>query len=289
MTTSSLPNDMAVTGALLTRKAMVRAGLIAGILIAGYVGMSVLERSLHLTFEKPPMPLTKPLAEMKKALGGGRYVADGPDEVMSEDVVDVLGTKDYLLRTYTDTTKGPNEIGAGLKLNLNYYATGVGSPHVPEICWAGTGMKEAPSSKKIFTVPGVHRLDGTPIDLKMRMISFLPQQGNSLVQQDQDTTHLLNVAYVFEVNGDYVSTPQEVTSVFWKPANKHAYHTKIELTVGSANGQPQYCTQEEAQKVISDFIRVALPAVEECLPAHDVAEGVGPKAEAPIGSNEGIK
>jgi hypothetical protein len=274
---------------LLTRRAMFRTGLIAGILIAGYAGMSVLERSLHLTFEKPPMPLTKPLVEMKKVLGGGRYVADGPDEVMSEDVVDVLGTKDYLLRTYTDTTKGPNEIGSALKLNLNYYATGVGSPHVPEICWAGAGLKEASSSKKIFTVDGVHRLDGTPIDLKMRMISFLPQQGNSLAAPEQDVTHLLNVAYVFEVNGDYVSTPQEVMSVFWKPANKHAYHTKIEVTVASASGQPQYCTQEEAQKVISDFIRVALPAVEECLPTRDAAEGTGPKSESPSESNEVIK
>ncbi len=288
MTTTTLPNEGAGSSPRLTQKAMRRAGIVAGIMIAGYVGMSVLEKSLHLTFEKPPMPLTKPLAEMKRSLGG-RYSAEGPDEVMPEDTVDVLGTKDYLLRTYKDTTKGPGDVGAALKLNLNYYATGVGSPHVPEICWAGAGLTEAPSSKNIFVVKGVHRADGTPIDLKMRMISFLPQKGNSLVQQDQDTTHLLNVAYAFEVNGEYVSTPQEVTSIFWKPTNKHAYHTKIEVTVASADGNPEYCTQEEAQKVISDFIRVALPAVEECLPAHDVAEGTGAKAAGPEESNPGIK
>jgi hypothetical protein len=247
-----------------TRRTMVRVFAAAAIMAGGYAGSVTLEKSLHLTFDKPPMPLSKPLFEMSKQLGG-RYVAEGPDEIMDEETVDVLGTKDYLLRTYMDTTKHAGDVGQELKLNLNYYATGNASPHVPEICWAGNGMNEASSSRRYFDVQHVKRLDGTEMTLRMRLISFLPKgelAGVTTAAKENDT-ELLNVGYVFEVNGNYVATPQDVSSQFWRASAKHAYHTKIEVTV------PDICTQEEAIAAISDYIRAALPAVEECLPAHD--------------------
>ncbi len=246
-----------------TRKTVMRACVVAGLLVLGFVGSNLLESSLHLTFDKPPMPLKKPLSELSKQLGG-QYTAEGPDEVMDDETVDVLGTKDYLLRTYTDLMKHSGEVGTKLKLNLNYYSTGNANPHVPEICWAGAGMNEAASSRRSFDVANVRRQDGSTINLRMRMISFLPhQEFSSTGQSEKESSRLLNVAYVFEVNGNYVSTPQEVSSVFWVASSPHAYHTKIEVTV------PDYCTQDEAIQVVSDFMRVAVPAVEECLPAHE--------------------
>ena len=247
-----------------TRRTMLRVFAAAAIMACGYAGSITLEKALHLTFDKPPMPLQKKLYEMAKQLGG-RYTADGPDEIMDEETVDVLGTKDYLLRAYTDTTKHPGDVGATLKLNLNYYATGNSSPHVPEICWAGNGMNEATSSRRYFDVPHVKRADGTEMTLRMRLISFLPKQemtGMAAVGKEDDSV-LLNVGYVFAVNGNYVATPQEVSSQFWRASAKHAYHTKIEVTV------PDYCTQDQAIQAISEYIRTALPAVEECLPARD--------------------
>jgi hypothetical protein len=249
-----------------TRRTMLRVFGVAAILAGGYVGCLTLERALNLTFDKPPMPLSKPLFEMSKQLAG-RYEAEGPDEIMDEETVDVLGTKDYLLRGYTDLTKHPGDVGELLKLNLNYYATGNASPHVPEICWAGTGMNEATTSRRYFDVANVKRADGTVMTLRMRLISFLPRQGISGVSAATaaESTQLLNVGYVFEVNGNYVATPSEVSSQFWRASAKHAYHTKIEVTV------PDYCTQDQAIAAISDFIRAALPAVEECLPAHETS------------------
>jgi hypothetical protein len=268
MTTAAAPSTNSRIAAA-TRRTMLRVFVVAAIMGGGYLGSITLERALHLTFDKPPMPLSKPLSEMSRQLGG-RYTADGPDEVMDEETVDVLGTKDYLLRAYTDTTKSAGQVGATLKLNLNYYATGNASPHVPEICWAGTGMNEATSSRRYFDVANVKRLDGTVMTLRMRLISFLPHHDLSGVQPEgaEDASRLLNVGYVFEVNGNYVATPQEVSSQFWRASAKHAYHTKIEVTV------PDYCTQDEAIAAISDYMRVALPAVEECLPAHDPTQQV---------------
>jgi len=266
--------------AKVSRKTLYRTVLVAALLALGTLGMRVLENSLHLTFDKPPMPLVKPLAQVKRHLGvGPRYVADRPDDAMEEGTLQVLGTKDYLLRQYTDVTKQTGQPGSILSLNVNYYATGSSTPHVPEICWAGSGLQEAKELRKEFTVSGVHRADGTVKDIQMRMISFYTQTDNGFSDgTEQKSVVYKNVAYLFEVNGDCVATPKEVISSFWKASNKHAYHTKVEVTVQTP------CTQDEAEKVVSDFIREALPAVEECLPVKETPAAATQVAAADTGS-----
>jgi hypothetical protein len=149
-------------------------------------------------------------------------------------------------------------------LNVNYYPLGSATPHVPEICWAGSGLQEAKEARKEFVVSGVHRADGTVQDIYMRLISFNMQDGNE--GEAAEKKRYRNVAYLFEVNGDCVATPKEVISAFWKASNAHAYHTKIEVTIEAP------CTQDEAVQAISDFMRVGIPAVEECLPEKETAE-----------------
>jgi hypothetical protein len=252
--------------AAVSRRTFVRALVVAAVIATGWAGVQTLQRSLHLSFDKPPMPLRMPLSQVARHLGGGRYVAEHPDDTMEEDVLQVLGTRDYLLRVYTDTTKPSNEAGATLALNVNYYATGNSTPHVPEICWAGSGLEEATDLRKTFVVNDVRRADGTvEKELRMHLISFKVQ--NSDFGEGSSSNIYKNVAYLFEVNGDCVATPKEVLSGFWKASNPHAYHSKIEVTL------QQPCTQEEAERAISDFIREALPAVEECLPVKEVPLG----------------
>jgi hypothetical protein len=259
------------------RVALWRSVIAGAILLAGLGAGRALEAALSLTFDKPYLPLPKPLVELKPLLGeNARYQSRG-DENLDPDIVESLGTKEYLLRHYVDTTKKPGDVGYDLRLNLNYYGTGSATPHVPEICWAGAGMQEAADSKQEFVVKGVRRKSGKLEDIKMRMICFLPNQtdasGLSLGTDLGDKT--LNVAYLFEVNGKCVSQPQEVTGEFWKASSKYAYHTKIEVTV------PAYCTPQQAQQVISDFIRASLADIEDCLPdPQDDSPAKGPETPA---------
>ena len=105
------------------------------------------------------------------------------------------------------------------------------------------------------------------------MISFRPAGDEPTVNAKGEPIYS-NVAYVFHVNGDYVASPQEVTSHFWKASYKYAYHAKIEITplqrvlgpTGALEENVLNCTQEDAKRIISDFVREALPAIEECLP-----------------------
>jgi hypothetical protein len=257
--------------------AAIRAGVAAVLLAAGIATVHGLEAAMHATFDKPPAPLRKEFPLIKKELGWPvHYRAADADEILDEETVETLGTEQYLVRRYEDATVPPGAPGAAVNLNVNYYATGSSSPHVPEVCWKGNGREEAGSgiTRQTFDVTGIKRRDGSTVDVRMRMISFMPLPGRP-TQNDKGEPIYSNVAYVFHVNGDYVTSPHEVTSHFWKAAYKYAYHAKIEITPMGVHptgpGGPMVmdvldCTQAEAKKIVSDFMREALPAVEECLP-----------------------
>ena len=259
------------------RGALARAVVVAAVLAAGLAVVMGLERMLNATFDKPPAPLAKPLPLLGATLGAaGRYLAAGPDEVLNAETVETLGTADYLVRRYRDTTLPAGAPGAVVNLNLNYYATGTSTPHVPEICWGGAGRVEARGGKNFFVVPGVKRRDGSTIDLPMRLVSFEPLPGKPTVSQTGAPLYD-NVAYVFQVNGQYVAAAQEVMSLFWKASYRYAYHCKIEITpLDPADRQGQgvlTCTPEEAQKIVGDFVREALPEIEACLPDPAILTG----------------
>ena len=264
---------------------LMRTFIAAGVVAAGAVALHAAVAALDWTINKPPMPLRQPLTSLTKELGVGvlyRAEATGSDRLMDEASLEVLGTRDYLLREFLDQRKiveGEGVMGAKLMVNINYYASGSSSPHVPDVCWQASGRERHPSlGEREFLLTGVHHADGTVSDVKMRMLSFLPttnEWSHRPQGLDDDAKYLRNVAYTFNVNGIYVANRHEVESQFWKPTNKHAYHAKIEVTV------PVLCAPDRAQPVIEEFMRLLLPEVEKCLPIPDSATGA---AAVPPGS-----
>lgn len=232
-----------------------------GVLAAGIFGLHIVQKAFDLVLVKPPAELSKPLSDLSKTLGdGNRYSANGPDRTLDKEIVAVLGTEDYLLRTYTDSTRRDGELGRDVSLNLNFYATGSATPHVPEVCWAGNGLNLHGSY--FFEIRNVKHQDGSVSDIRARLLSFEPkaQPGSVPYLPQANATQFINVAYVFNVNGKYVANTREVAKHFWDPAAKFAYHTKIEVTV------PALCTPEEAQPIVEQFFRSSIGEIEKCLP-----------------------
>jgi hypothetical protein len=262
-----------------SRRVLRNAAVAFGLLLAGAGVVRGLEVWLKATFDKPPALLSKPLAEMSRRLGNPvRYIAEKPDEVLDAEVVEALGTHEYLVREYHDTQAKAESPGEYMNLNLNYYAHGSSTPHVPEVCWVGAGRLEAPGSGEIFEIPNVRRKYGPPVTLRAKLVSFLPtRSGTSQVEEaavgENGEPLYTNVAYVFQVNGEYVSNTREVASHFWKASNLYAYHSKIEITpmvqVNGPSGPrvtPALCTRTQAKELVAQFLREALVEVEECLP-----------------------
>lgn len=242
-----------------------RALAAAVMLLAGWGALRGLSAALNWTIDKPPMPLRQPLNTLPQQIDV--YAATG-DHLMEEATLEELGTREYLLRGFANPAK-PQGLGSRFMVNLNYYPTGSSTPHVPDICWKGSGLEKHPTlGEREFLLKGVRHADGTVSDVKLRMLSFRPTGRDWATKPAHITDerdYLYNVGYTFNVNGVYVANRHEVASQFWKAENKYAYHAKIEIAV------PTRCHPDQAQREIEAFMRVLLPEVEKCLPAPEAA------------------
>jgi Arc/MetJ-type ribon-helix-helix transcriptional regulator len=76
-----------------------------------------------------------------------------------------------------------------------------------------------------------------------------------------------HVAYFFHTNGSYTSDSAVVRFKLQNLRAKYGYYAKVELMVQSND-------RDEAAKSMQDFLRDALPQVEQCLPAWDNERGM---------------
>lgn len=235
-----------------------------GVLVAGLVSLSVASHAFNVVLQKLHTPLQAPLRSLPKKLGPWVMPKGAVDQRLSAEVVQVLGTHHYLLRPYVNTKMPPGSPGSEVRVNLNYYPTDFATPHVPNVCWAGIGMKRIHDT--FITIHHVPHANGTYSNLEMRFLSFYaPKMSDSGIplSMDQHRGRYINVAYVFQVDGRYAPNPQQVSELFWRTTSKYGYDAKIEVT---AEGPGGLTTRPQARKAIASFIRASLPAIERLLP-----------------------
>ena len=232
------------------------------ILVGGLVSLTLAQNSFHVVLQKLHTPLQRPLYTLPKVLPPFRVRPGWVDSKLSADVVQVLGTHEYLLRKYWDSRLPRNAPGAIVSLNLNYYPTDFATPHVPNVCWIGIGLKRIHDS--LIVIHNVPHANGTVSNMPMRFLSFaVPESGFSGLPLIINQTHggrYINTAYTFQVDGRYVPDPQQVSELFWRRRSKYGYDAKIEIDVRGP------CTRAVARRQIAAFLRAALPAIERRLP-----------------------
>ena len=245
-------------------KAFFPAAVALGILVGGLVSLTIASNAFNVVLRKKHTPLQAPLRSLPKTLGQWVMPKGAVDQRLSAEIVQVLGTHHYLLRPYVNTKMPAGAPGSEVSVNLNYYPTDFATPHVPNVCWAGVGMKRIHDS--LITIDHVPHADGTYSNLEMRFLSFYApkmSQAGIPLSMNQHRGRYVNVAYVFQVDGRYVPNPQQVSELFWRTTSKYGYDAKIEVT---ADGPGGLTTRPQARKAIASFIRASLPAIERLLP-----------------------
>jgi hypothetical protein len=246
-----------------TMSTMARFSIVCGLLGLGAVAVFLSPYLLGAELDKDPAPLSHDLILLNKELGSNpKFVAQGSDDIMQPDILDALGTKLYLLRNYAKVGANNKPSDDLVALNINYYEKGTATPHVPDICWVGSGLTNWKDEQ--IVVHNVPHKDGTITDIPMHFLSFVPKESSRAtvpgLEDNGDQDHLLSVAYTFQVNGQYVGNKAQVARLFWRRDSRYCYHCKIEITY------KRVCSREKAQPVIEDFLRASLPKIEECLP-----------------------
>jgi len=249
------------TNAAVKRGAVRASMVVVGFALAATALMELSPVLFGIQVQKLPAPLQKPLSELPATLKGHTtYEAEGPDFAPTEEIKEQLG-KAFLIREYVQKDE-TGKVLERFKVNLNFYDKGEATPHVPDVCWVGAGMVEKADEEVV--IKGLRRGNGSTTDVPMRFISFAtgststPGITSPAVGGVNDPFY--NVAYTFEVNGEFAGNRRSVVRKFWRADSKYGYHCKVEIQLD------RVCPRAEAWPLIEEFMRAALPEIEGCLP-----------------------
>ncbi|MBI4582334.1 MAG: hypothetical protein HY718_21750 [Planctomycetes bacterium] len=198
---------------------------------------------------KKPVPLRRPL----KLLDTTRltpYELRHAGDIKAE-ILDALGTREYIEWTLEDTSIGKNLPERLIHLFVTYYTGTPGQvPHVAEECYKGGGYRAL--GEDLVEVP-IPELQQT---ISVKVVTFEPpvfQRRESAV-----------VMYVFHTNGRFAPDRRVVRTILNNPRDEHAYFTKVEISFGTSEACPPRDQAIEAgkrflQKVIPILVREHWP------------------------------
>lgn len=209
-----------------------------------------------------------------------RWVAVGQDVLMSAEIVEELGTKNYLSRHYAQKTDKEGEIGKRVELHLAYYTGKIDTvPHVPDRCMVGAGWQ----------------LDGNPTDIpvKLDMDRMTPAEAGPMAPADwagrlytariggeriimplspqnlqirvtrfkgPGQSKPLHAGYFFIANGGHVSSPEGVRLLAFQLTDDYAYYLKVQVSSGEVE------TSEELAQLAGNLLDDLLPEIMRCVP-----------------------
>jgi hypothetical protein len=249
--------------------------LVLIVLGGGLIGLQSVVRAFELFLMKEPIDLRRRLYLLPERVGPYQKIGE---ETLSKEIVEELGTEQYISWTYQNTKLLPDEPGAMMRLHVAYYTgTPDAVPHVPERCYVGGGA--APRDISQVTIPLDSPLiytgaDGEPLvtdsmgrvvrlpatEIPVRMFDFIPHGA----EPDQQAT----VLYFFAANGSFTAVPEHVRALVFDLRSKYAYWCKIEVL-------PRGVTDhDKAEAVVGEFLSQMLPEIMGCLPDwHEVRAG----------------
>jgi len=235
--------------------------------------------ALDLYLKKDPVPLRKALSTVPQQLGRWKQV--GPDGIFSAEIIESLGTTQYLDRNYAidgDPSKG------ALSLHVAYYTGMVDAvPHVPERCWGAAGMimteqpravplsvdvgswkcSDGPASPSGIPYPATAVAD--PVTRRPETVHMPIGDYEASVTEFQDRRDPARRqvgGYFFVANGRTTPSAYVVRTYAFDLANRYAYYCKVQVSGIFPEGSSTSDWSERA----GDLITHAMPHIMRCLP-----------------------
>ncbi len=226
-------------------------------------GMSFAIKSFGVYLEKVPLPLKKPLELMDEdKLAPYRVVAKM--KIENRDVLESLGTNDYIQWVVEDTQVPENSPVRKYTLFVTYYDLPDRVPHVPEECYLGSGYQKLASDNVTLELKSSNYGDNTSNDIEVAS-DTRTIEGKYLVFGGSSSTRWwraskLPVLYIFHVNGDYAKSREEARLVLNKNLfRKSSYFCKIEVVFNRCSTSPN---KTEAVAAGQKLLGLVLPVLE---------------------------
>jgi len=191
---------------------------------------------------KEPIPLRTSLAALKESELVPYVVR--VRRVLEPAVIEALGTTDYIHWVLEDPTASSESPLRFANLLVTYYTGGSNLvPHVPDLCYLGSGYTSAQPHETIDVNMG--NASATVTSLPLRICTFAK---TAVFNRD-----LTSVAYTFRCNNQYTASRNGVRLLTHQPGIRHAYFSKVEVSFPGASREESI---EGAKKLFSVLLAV---------------------------------
>ncbi len=220
---------------------------------------------------------------LPKEANGWQYFPSAADQPLSAEVLDELGTPNYLSRVYTKEIGGRNVF---IEVHCAYYTGMVDTvPHVPERCFVGSGMAIVSASEEVRVPLDLDRYV-RDADVDESRIGGPVRKGFAGVRtvrmpvgienlrmmvtrfRDAASNRETYAGYFFIANGGTAPSADDVRLLAFKLKDDYAYYAKVQFTSSFAT------SPEDLAAIAADFLDGMFPEIMRRVPDWvEVVEG----------------
>ncbi len=224
------------------------------ILLSAAVAKEWVIWKLGVHMVKEAISLQHPLDDMDVA-ALAPFELNKNDRIQNRDVVESLGTEEYLRWILEDTEAASNSPTRYCSLFITYYTGNPDRvPHVPDECYVGGGnTRESVATVAIKNARPDHK------DLGFQYLVF------SNIDRETMREEIFSVQYFFHANGEYSKNRTETRWILgsnW--LSKYSYFCKVEWRFYGGDSYGRVNPDKEQTAVASEkLMKVLLPELEK--------------------------
>jgi len=226
------------------------------VLVASAISKDAVIEFYGVVLNKEAIALKKPFDNIDDSLLKP-YAIVKRSKIENLDVLEALGTDDYVQWEIEDTETGKNSPTRYCSLFITYYTGNPDQvPHVPEECYVGGGNTQESSRSIGLSI----EKDGLTEELAVKCLVFSPR--NKL---DWNVTNFVRL-YFFRANGAYANGREGVRTIMFKNLfGKYSYFSKVEWDFYgmSGHGTKIRPTQDEIVEASEKLLSVLVPLLEK--------------------------
>lgn len=226
------------------------------VLAAAAVSKDAMIEKFGIAMTKEAIPLKKSFDDVDESLLKP-YVIKRRRNIENLDVLEALGTDQYIQWELEDTETGKNSPTRYCDLFITYYTGNPDQvPHVPEECYVGSGNQQVSSRSIGLSI----EKNGEKEELVVKSLVFRP--GNKL---DWNVTDFVRL-YFFRANGAYANGREGVRAIMFKNLfGKYSYFSKVEWDFYGVTGHGIRIrpTHDEIVEASEKFLSMLVPLLEK--------------------------
>lgn len=217
-------------------------------------GMSAAVKMAGIYLKKEPLPLKKSLSDLDKS-NLAPYKVVEKSKIENQDVLNTLGTEDYIQWTLEDTSAPAESKMRFCTLFITYYSLPDIVPHRPEECYIGGGLQGIKfETVTLRAIQGVYERE-----IKTRYLVFADTKAESSLSGAS-----FPILYTFNANGKYGDRDDVRRALNKNLFGKFSYFSKVEWKFYNiVPGRTIYPNKQEAIAASEKLMSVILPVLEK--------------------------